>query len=72
MKRHRPSSIIRKAAYHPDTQTLIVRFTTGATYSYRPVKEQTYFDMMAAPSRGAYFYQHIRNNKHLTVERIEQ
>jgi hypothetical protein len=43
-------------------QTLIVRFTSGAAYSYEGVPRSVYEELLNAPSVGRYFGSMIRPN----------
>lgn len=55
------SSLIQRAVYDPDKQTLAVTFTTGRTYLYFAVPADNYSEFTAAPSRGQYFNWRIRD-----------
>jgi lysyl-tRNA synthetase class 2 len=56
-----PSSVIRKHYYEPDTRELTVTFVTGRVYLYKDVPADMYAEFCDAPSRGAFFNQHIRD-----------
>lgn len=53
------SSLIRTVTYAADA-TLIVRFRSGAVYRYFTVPRSILEAFLTAPSKGAYFTQHIR------------
>lgn len=54
------SSYLETVGYEPGTRELEAEFTDGAIYSYDNVPQQTYENMLAAPSKGQYFYNYIR------------
>jgi hypothetical protein len=60
------SSQIQAVGYHPESQTLAVRFhprgdqKTGATYHYPNVPAETYVALRDAESVGRYFGSNIR------------
>lgn len=56
-----PSSVIRWFRYDPDSRRLKVGFQTGRCYVYEGVPPGVHAELRAAPSRGAYFNQHIRD-----------
>ena len=39
---------------------LVVEFRSGARWAYEPVPQSVYGALMAAPSKGAYFAEHVR------------
>lgn len=47
-------------AYDNQRAILQVKFRDGASYQYAGVPVQTYRNLLAADSKGAYFNQHIR------------
>jgi hypothetical protein len=53
------SSLIRSVTYGADA-TLTVRFHSGAVYRYFTVPHRILEALLAAPSKGAYFNRHIR------------
>lgn len=55
------SRVIASLGYENDTETLEVEFHSGAVYRYRGVPEEEYERLIAAPSIGAYFNEHIRD-----------
>jgi len=42
--------------------TLEIKFKSGNIYQYQGVPEHVYHELMAAPSKGSYFADHIRDN----------
>lgn len=56
------SSAIDKMAWTESTLELEVTFKGGQTYTYAGVSQETWLAFQAAPSKGTFFAQHIRNN----------
>jgi hypothetical protein len=56
--------------YDPDRRLLKLGFTTGRIYAYEGVPSETHRELRAAPSRGAYFNQFIRDR--YPCERIDE
>jgi KTSC domain-containing protein len=54
------SSSIASVGYSMETATLEVEFRRGPTYQYFNVPPLPVLWLMAAPSKGAFFNQHIR------------
>lgn len=54
------SSILVAVAYDPTRKRLLLRFRTGAIYEYENVPPVVYEEMLAAPSKGAYFSEYVR------------
>jgi hypothetical protein len=54
------SSLIRRVAYGHDA-TLTVHLHSGAVYRYFTVPRAVLEALLAAPSKGTYFNQHIRD-----------
>jgi lysyl-tRNA synthetase class 2 len=61
-----PSTVIRAAHYHPDSEVLDITFTTGRRYLYRNVPEEEANRFRAAFSKGRYFNAHIRDRYDFT------
>lgn len=57
-----PSSVIRKACYHPEREELEILFTTGRRYLYRAVPPEAAEAFQAAFSKGRHFNAHIRDS----------
>jgi|RhiMethySRZTD1v2_1073278.scaffolds.fasta_scaffold232973_1 KTSC domain-containing protein len=55
------SSSIAALGYDDDTETLEVEFASGVVYRYRGVSQDTFEDFRQAPSKGAFFNQHIKD-----------
>jgi hypothetical protein len=55
------SSELRAAGYDPDEHLLEIEFNNGGVYHYFGVPLDEYSGLMAAPSKGQYFNQRIRN-----------
>ncbi len=47
--------------YDAESSTLEIVFRRGGVYHYSGVPEETYRELMSAPSRGTYFSSHIKN-----------
>lgn len=56
------SSVIRGAGYDAATQTLEIEFRNHRRYRYLGVPPATWTALRDAPSVGAYFTAHIRND----------
>lgn len=54
------SSILAAVAYDPAERRLRIRFRTGAIFDYDGVPPVVYDELLAAPSKGAYFAEYIR------------
>ena len=54
------SSNIESVGYDRPTRTLAVKFKGGSTYHYHGVPESVHASLVAAPSAGAHFAQHIK------------
>ena len=62
MERQRvQSSNILSIGYDVANMTLEVEFHGGRVYSYAPIPQSVYADLMRAESVGSYFSRHIRN-----------
>ena len=57
-----PSSVIQWFQYSPDKQELLIGFQSGLRYAYQEVPEAIYLGLKEAPSKGAFFNDHIREN----------
>jgi hypothetical protein len=57
-----PSSVIRTFAYEPRTERLDVTFTNGKRYAYLGVPAEEVRRFEAAPSKGRYFNNQIRDH----------
>ena len=44
-----------------DNNMLIVRFNTNQVYAYQGVPQRVYTNMLAAPSKGRFFLQEIKD-----------
>ena len=57
-----PSSVIQWFQYSSDKQELLIGFQSGLRYAYQEVPEAIYLGLKEAPSKGAFFNDHIREN----------
>ena len=55
------SRSIAALGYDDDTETLEVEFVSGTVYRYRGVSQDVFENLRQAPSKGAYFNQHIQD-----------
>jgi hypothetical protein len=60
------SSNIEAIGHHPESNTLRVKFLTGATYDYHDVPPESYQALVNAPSAGSHFHKHIKGQHHFT------
>jgi hypothetical protein len=54
------STMIASAGYDALTRILEIEFRSGATYEYADVPETEYDELLASPSKGAFFRQRIQ------------
>jgi hypothetical protein len=55
------SSMIKDFNYDSDVSMLHVRFRGGQVYSFRDVPPETAAEFAAAPSKGKYFHNNLRD-----------
>ena len=72
MVRRQPvsSSYIRSVGYDPQGHVLEIEFQNDGVYQYEDVEQDIYADLMAAPSKGRYFTDRIRDN--FSWRRVEE
>jgi len=56
------SAIIADIGYDDKEKELQVTFVQGSTWVYSDVPENVYKAFLNAPSKGKFFWRHIRNN----------
>ncbi|MEO6368262.1 MAG: KTSC domain-containing protein [Steroidobacteraceae bacterium] len=56
-----PSTVIRQILYDIESRRLVLVFQSGRRYGYFNVPPDVYEELRAAPSRGAYFNEWIRD-----------
>jgi len=56
-----PSTVIRQILYDLTARRLVLIFRSGRRYAYSGVPPEVYAALKAAPSRGAYFNEWIRD-----------
>lgn len=66
------SSNIEQLKYDPEQRQLQVKFYHGGTYSYHPITEEGYKELLKAESVGEHFAKHIRSNPHITATKGEE
>ncbi len=54
------SSILEAVAYDASAKRLLLRFRTGAVFEYENVPPVVHEELLAAPSKGAYFSEYVR------------
>jgi hypothetical protein len=59
------SSVLQRYFYDAAKSALIVTFVSGRTYVYDDVPHEVYDALVAAPSKGAYFNAHIRDEYYM-------
>ena len=57
-----PSTVIRRFDYRPETQELVVEFTSGRRYLYSNVPEEEVRALRSAFAKGVHFNRHIRDH----------
>lgn len=58
---YRSSSFIRNVSWDPNSEILLVQFSSGSTWAYHGVSESTYNSMVRSTSVGEYFNKNVRN-----------
>lgn len=58
------SSLLKEVVYDPFMEVLTVHFKNGGVYDYLEVPEETYQDLLKAPSSGKFFHINIKNKFH--------
>ena len=64
------SSNIEAVGWNEESQTLVILFKKGRTYSYTPVSKEMYHNLYNAESVGDYFAQNIRNKPEIVCQQI--
>jgi uncharacterized protein YodC (DUF2158 family) len=54
------SSYLAAYAYAPETSTFFARFHSGKVWAYDRVPPAVYAELLKSPSKGSYFWIHIR------------
>jgi KTSC domain len=72
MVRRQPvsSSSIHSVGYDPESRILEIEFHSDGVYQYEDVGQDIYNALLAAPSKGQYFAERIRD--HYAWRRIEE
>lgn len=55
------STSIVSVGFDADIETLEIEFISGSVYRYRNVEEDVYERFLAAPSKGRFFNEHIKD-----------
>jgi hypothetical protein len=53
---------VQSVGYDPQGHVLEIEFQNDGVYQYEDVEQDIYTDLMAAPSKGRYFAERIRDN----------
>lgn len=56
-----PDSVVKRASYDSDSQTLIIEFSSGRSYRYKAVPGTVYEWLLKAKSKGAYINRLIKD-----------
>ena len=62
------SSQIKSAGW--DKNYLVIEFNSGGIYSYHPVTQIAFTNLITADSVGKYFHSNIKDNKNITFNKI--
>lgn len=57
----RSSSFIRNVSWDPNSEVLLLQFTSGSTWAYHGVPQHIYESLVRSPSVGEYFNKNVRN-----------
>ena len=55
------SSVLASASYDPETREMELTFTSGRSYTYNEVPQETFDALASAPSAGRYFNNFIKD-----------
>jgi len=58
---YRTSSFIKNVSWDPNSEVLLVQFSSGSTWMYHGVPKEVYESLVRSPSVGEYFNKNIRN-----------
>jgi len=58
---YRSSSFIKNVSWDPNSEILLVQFSSGSTWAYHEVPEDIYNKMVRSVSVGEYFNKNVRN-----------
>jgi hypothetical protein len=64
------SSSIQSVGYDPQRHILEIAFHGDGVYQYEDVSQDTYTGLLAAPSKGQYFAERVRD--HYAWRRVEE
>ena len=59
------SSVLQRFLYDAEKSELVVTFVSGKSYIYEDVPREAYDALVAAPSKGALFNAHIRDEYYM-------
>lgn len=60
------STSIARFCYDETDQVLVIEFTHGGIYNYYDVPQEVFEHMIAAPSKGQFFLENVREEYHYT------
>jgi hypothetical protein len=55
------SSMITRAGYDPQTETMEIQFTSGQTYTYEAVPISVFNGLISASSPGKFYHTNIKD-----------
>jgi hypothetical protein len=55
------SSMITRAGYDPQTETMEIEFTSGQTYTYEAVPSSVFNGLITASSPGKFYHANIKD-----------
>ena len=61
------SSNIDAVSHDEETNTLTVKFHSGAIWNYKPITRVGYMQFLNAESKGKYFNENIKKNDNITA-----
>ena len=64
------SSNLQSVGYDPQNRILEIAFQGNGVYQYEDVSQDIYTELMAAPSKGRYFAERIRD--HYAWRRVDE
>lgn len=65
------SSDIKAIGYNPKKSLLVIDFKNNRRYSYTPITQEIFNNLMASESKGQYFNQHIKNKEGIHYEQLD-
>ena len=66
------SGAIRSIGYDPTRQDMDIQFKNGEVYTYHPISQRKYENLMNAQSIGNHFHRNVKNAAGITVKKLMQ